>query len=103
MAAACVAGRAKINTDDYPLYVKGIHDLHDHIFLENYSVEIAATSAPKIVYMVMCILTEITFEKDVDYTDYVKKQIINDDLKPLKYLKKIDTVAYAYTIKAELN
>jgi hypothetical protein len=71
MVAACVAGRTKIKPDDYPMYVKAIRDLHDHIFIENYSAEIAAG------------------------------QIRSEILKPLRSLRKANPLAYAYVIKAD--
>lgn len=100
-AAACVAGRTKINPEDYPVYVKAIRDLHDHIFVENYSSEIAAVRAPKIMYMTMCILTNQPFVPVDDITIYEKKQIQSDELKPLKNMRKANPEAYAYVIKAD--
>lgn len=100
-AAACVAGRTKINPEDYPVYVKAIRDLHDHIFVENYSSEIAAVRAPKIMYMTMCILTNQPFVPVEDIAEYAQKQIQSDELKSLKNMRKANLEAYAYVIKAD--
>ena len=101
MASVCVAGSGKINPDEYSIYVKAIKDLHDHIFSENYSAEIAALRAPEIMYMAMCILNGKKFEKVEDYKDYSNRQIQSELLTPLKYLRKANPVSYAYVIKSD--
>lgn len=100
-AAACVASRGQINPDDYPLYVQASRDLHDHIFSEKFSAEIAAGRAPKIMYMALCILLNTTFVPVEDFTDYAKRQIVSDFLKPLKILRKAYPLGFAYVIKAD--
>lgn len=100
-AASCVAGRGKILPDEYPLYVKAIRDLHDHIFSENYSTEIASTRAPMIMYLTMCMVTGQKFEKITDYSEFIAMQIQSKDLVSLKNLRKANPLAYAYVIKAD--
>ncbi len=101
MAAACVAGKAKINPEDYSVYVKAIRALHDHIFIENYSAEIVAARAPKIMYMAMCMVTGNHYEAVEDFKEFAGEQIQSEMLKPLKSLRKADPLAYAYVIKAD--
>jgi len=101
MAAACVAGRTKIRPDDYSVYVKAIRELHDHILIENYSAEIAAARAPKIMYMAMCMLTGHPYETVEDFKEFADGQIQSEILKPLKSLRKANPLAYAYVIKAD--
>ena len=101
MTSLCIASRGKNNSDEYPIYVKAIKDLHDHVFSENYSAEIAAMRAPEIMYMTMCILKGNRFEKVENYLDYSDRQIQNELLTPLKYLRKANPISYAYVIKTD--
>ena len=100
-AAACVASRGTIRSEDYPLYVKAARDLHDHIFIENFSAEVAATISPKVMYMALCLLQSVPFTPVEDYREYSSRQISSDLLKPLKSLRKASPMAYAYVIKAD--
>ena len=100
-AAACVASRGTIRSEDYPLYVKAAKDLHDHIFIENFSAEVAATISPKVMYMALCLLQSVPFTPVEDYREYSNRQISSDLLKPLKSLRKASPMAYAYVIKAD--
>ena len=100
-ASACLASRGKVGAEEYPIYVKGIRDLRGHIYAENYSPEIAAGRAAKVMYMVMCLLTGNEFSEVEDYRDYADKQIKHEELLPLKYLRKANPEAYAYVIKTD--
>lgn len=100
-AALCIAAKGKINPDEYRIYVKGIRDLRGHIYAENYSPEIAALRAPKIMYMIVCLLTGEQYEKVADFTEYITKQITSPDLTCLSYLRKVNAEAYAYAVKTD--
>lgn len=99
--AMCIAGRGKILPQEYPLYVAGIHDLRGHIYSENYSAEIAAGRAVRIMYMAACIMTETEYMKAEGYEEYADKKVSNPALLPLKYLRRADPMAYAYLIKTD--
>jgi hypothetical protein len=100
-AALCIASRGKLFPEDYPIYVKAIHDLRGHIYAENFSPEIAVGRAAKIVYVVCCLLNHQNYERVEDYEKYIEKKIVNKKLQSLKYLKKANPLGYAYIIKAD--
>lgn len=100
-AALCIASRGKVFSEEYPKYVKGIRDLRDHIYVENYSPEIAAVRAPMIMYMTTCLMTGIDYIKVNDYHEYVDEKLVHKELHSLKYLRKVDPLAYAYVVKTD--
>ena len=102
-AALTIASRGKTGkTDDYPVYKKGIHDIADHIFAENFSAETASSRATMIMYLSMCLLTDTPFEKVTDYSEYASLHFVSDDFRVLKSLRKVYPESYAYAIKAEI-
>jgi len=100
-AALCIASRGKVNSEEYPLYVKGIRDLRSHIYAENYSPEVAAVRAAKVMYFVACVMNDAKFEQVYDFTPYLTKRFTRPDMTSLKYLRKASPEAYAYAIKAD--
>jgi len=101
MAAACIASRGKLLSEEYPLYVQGIRDLRGHIYAENYSPEIAVGRAAKIMYMAACLLNNQPYERVENPMDFAVKRFFNSELTALKYLRKVNLEAYAYAIKAD--
>lgn len=100
-AAYCIASRGKVSAEEYPLYVKAIRSLRSHIYAENYSPEIAAVRAVKIMYITACMLNGRPFDKIEDSSLYEHENYIGDELKHLNYLRKINLEAYAYSIKTD--
>ena len=100
-AALCLASRGKSDAEEYPLYVKGIRDLRGHIYAENYSPEIAATRATKVMYMAACLLTGNDYERIEDAAAFAGEKLTVDKLMPLAYLRKVSSEAYAYAIKTD--
>lgn len=97
-AAFCIASRGKTNAVDYPLYVKGIRDLRSHIYSENYSPEIAATRAVRVMYAVMCLLTGKEYTKIENENILSESEITHSSLTSLNYLRKVDLTAYSYLV-----
>lgn len=97
-AAFCIASRGKTNPAEYPLYVKGIRDLRGHIYAENYSPEIAAVRAVRVMYLAMCLLTGAEYQCVENIDDYRDRKITNAKLAPLNYLRKVNLEAYGYLI-----
>lgn len=97
-AAFSIASRGKIGTKEYPLYVKGIRDLRGHIYAENYSPEIAAVRAVRVMYLAMCLLTGNTYKKVEDANEMSDKKLMHSELASLKYLRKVNLEAYSYLI-----
>lgn len=81
--------------------MKAIRSLRSHIYAENYSPEIAAVRAVKIMYITVCMLNDIPFEKIEDSSLYENEKYIGNELRHLKYLRKINLEAYAYSIKTD--
>lgn len=100
-ASLCIASRGKTDSAEYPLYVKAIRDLRDHIYAENYTPEIAAGQAAKIMYLTMCLLTGEEFTSVEDYREFSDMSIQSDRLAPVRYLRKANPVAYAYVVKTD--
>ncbi len=100
-AAYCIASRGKILKEEYPLYVKAIRSLRSHIYAENYSPEIAAVRAVKIMYIAVCLMKDIPFERIEDSSIYENEQYMGNELNPIKYLRKINLEAYAYSVKID--
>ena len=71
------------------------------MLFRSYSPEVAASRAPMVMYMAMCLLTDTEFERVEDYRDYINSNLTQDILKPLKYLKKANPEAYAYAVKVD--
>ena len=93
--------RFALRPEEYPLYVKGIRDLRGHIYAENYSPEIAATRATKVMYMAACLLTGNDYERIEDAAAFAGEKLTVDKLMPLAYLRKVSAEAYAYAIKTD--
>lgn len=100
-AAASIATRGKLWKEDYTVYLKGIRDVQGHIYSESFTAENAALKAPKIMYMVACLIKDVPFERVVDGTSFEQEKFENAGLKSLKFMRKHDSIAYAYTIKAD--
>lgn len=99
--ATSIATRGLIDKADYPVYLKGIRDVQGHIYYENFTAEIAAAKAPKVMYIAACIIKRKPFERIIDGEGYLGEQITNSRLKPLRFLKKYDRLSYAYVIKTD--
>ncbi len=101
-AALCIASRGQLFPEDFKSYLRGIRSLAGHIYAFDYSAEVASTYAPIIMYLCACILKGKTFERISEPEEY-SSQIHNDKqvFKALKFLKKKDILAYAYSVKAE--
>lgn len=97
-AAFSIASRGKIGAKEYPLYVKGIRDLRGHIYAENYSPEIAAVRAVRVMYLAMCLLTGNTYKKVEDVNEMSDKKLMHSELASLKYLRKVNLEAYSYLV-----
>ncbi len=99
--ALCISSRGKVNPDEYPVYVKGIHDLRNHIYAEKYSPEIAAENGTKIMYMTACLLSDTQYERVFNNDNFSDEKLMRNEMKPLQYLKKVNAEAYAYALKTD--
>ncbi|MCD7834522.1 MAG: nucleotidyl transferase AbiEii/AbiGii toxin family protein [Lachnospiraceae bacterium] len=101
MTAACIASRGKIAREDYGFYLRGIRDVRNHIFYENFSAEVASQRAPIIMYLSACMIKAAPFEKKIDAKEYINRSFIDSNVKAVKEQRKINPVGYAYAIKAD--
>lgn len=97
-----IAYRGKTNWEEYRYYVNGIRSLRSHLFEENYSPEIAARKAAKILYLTTCIKKGVHFHKIEDPLLYKDRNYIGTEMSSLKYFRKVDMEAFAYTIETDL-
>ena len=86
-AALCIASRGKTNGEEYRYY---------------YSPEIAARKAAKILYLTTCIKKGVHFHKIEDPLLYKDRNYIGTEMSSLKYFRKVDMEAFAYTIETDL-
>ncbi len=100
-AALCIASRGKVGKEEYPIYVKGIRELRGHIYAENYTPEVAAERAAKIMYMAVCLLSDTEFVQVENDTEFLNIKIEQERLSSLRYLRKVNPEAYAYVIKTD--
>lgn len=100
-AAACIGSRGKIATDDFSSYVNGSREIANHIFDGRFSMEIASSLAPKVIYMASCLLTGEPFERAVDLESLKTEDLSQNDLKTMKALRKLRSNAYGYLVLAD--
>lgn len=101
MAAASIASRGKIAGDDYMSYLRGIRDVRNHIFSENFSAEIASRRAPLMMYFVACMIKNAPFEREIDPEGYTNRSFVDECMKPIREQRKVNPEGYAYAIKAD--
>lgn len=101
-AALCIAARGKYRPEEYIFYVKGTRELRGHIYVENYTPEIAAIQATKVMYIAACLIAKAEkYARIIDYEKFTGKNLRSEKLKPLRYLKKVDPEAYAYAVQTD--
>jgi len=100
-AAACIASRGKIREEDYPSYVRGIRELRNHVFIENYTPEVAAINASRVMYMAACLMTGSEYIQTTNEYEYIDSLLTHKILMPLRYLKKVDILSYSYAVKTD--
>lgn len=99
--AACIAGRGQFRAEEYSLLQKGITNIRNHIYSENFNGEIAAQRACVVMYLAAAILTNqdgMSHFKEDSY--YVTAETPSGEYKKLGYIKKMDLFAYKYLIEA---
>ena len=96
-AAVSIASRGKVSKEDYVSYLQGLRDVRSHIYVENFSAEEASKRVPVVMYL----LKNVPFEKDIDPAAYLGAGFISDELKALKSLRKVAPAGYACAVKAD--
>lgn len=98
-SAACIAGRGQYAKEDYPLYLKGIRGIVNHIFGERLTAERAASLACKVMCYAACVKADTAFEAVLDPTEYMQDDIGQTRFAKLKAMRKLDATAFAYLVK----
>ena len=100
-AAACVAGRGLYQPKEYALFSRGIANIRNHVFSENFNGEVAVQRACMVMYLAAAILTNqerLPEQKDDNY--YQSTNLRMSEYSKLGYIRKIDLLAYKYLIEA---
>lgn len=100
-SALCIASRGKEGKEEYPTYLKGIRELRGHVYAENYTSEIAALRAVRIMYMALCLLSNTEYVRIGCCKELIDSKIENTRLDSLRYIRKVDMETYAYVIKTD--
>jgi hypothetical protein len=101
--AAIVAGRGIISKDDYIMLKKGISNIRNHIYSEDFNGETAVLRACMVMLFAAAILTDqsdLPAFKDDDY--YLATAIPASEYQRLGYIKKTNLEAYKYLVEAVL-
>lgn len=101
-SAACIGSRGKYGKEDFQYYLDGTRQIVDHILdLKRYNMEIASLSAPKIIYMAACLLTDRPFEKEIDTDELMDEKLTQPELMSLKTFRRTQRDAYGYLVLAD--
>lgn len=102
-AAACIGSRGKIGKEDFPYYLRGTRDIVNHIFGGRYSMEVAMSSAPKVICMAACLLCDKPFQHLPQQESHPLKQenLTQPELMNLKSFRKRRDNSYDYLVLAD--
>ena len=100
-AAICIGSRGKFLQPDFPSYLQGTRDITNHIFDGAFSMEVASSLAPKVIYLATCLLTGATFDKNAELEALKIENLTQEDLKTMKSLRKLKTDSYGYLVLAD--
>ena len=96
-AAVCIASRGRLFSEDFPLLVKGIRDVKNHVFGERYNAEIAAIRAVKVMFAAKCLMCGHAYADVLD-PDLAQAEDLSLDLRSMKYLRHQDKTAWAMLV-----
>ena len=99
-ACSCIISRGTLAKEDYTEYINGIRAVGSHIIRSDYSGEIAANQACKVMYLAAWLLTEAPFRKIDHPEDYIDQNLGKSIYRKLSYMKKQKLEAYGYLVEA---
>lgn len=99
-ACLSIIGRGTIEKKDYEEYLRGIKAVGTHVLFLNYSGEIAAHQACKVMYLAVCLLKQKDFVRIEHPELYIDRKFDNKKYKGLSSIKKQKLEAYAYLVEA---
>jgi len=99
-ACLSIISRGTIEKEDYAEYLRGIKAVGTHILFMNYSGEIAAHQACKVMYLAVCLLKEREFVRIEHPEIYIDQKLNQKKYKGLSSIKKQKLEAYGYLVEA---
>lgn len=98
----CICSKGKLFNDknEYENYRAGIAALRTHIFQAQFNPDTIAEAIPKLIYFLVCMLTNSRYTNNLPETDR-KFQFGNSAFGTIRYIQKINPTAFAYLVKAD--
>lgn len=100
-AAVCIGSRGKRSNDDFASYLQGTRDIVNHVLDSRFSMEVASSMAPKVIYTAACLLTGMPFDRKANLDSLKSEPLTQEDLKTMKALRKLKTGDYGYLVLAD--
>ena len=96
----CVMGKGSRDKEEFPLYLKGVKAVSNHIFSDRYSGEKAAFDACRVFYLAVALLRGAKGTIRIDCPEKYRDEIIlSKEYGKLSYLRKINLTAYGYLVE----
>ena len=95
-----IISKGKIGSEHHKELLNGIKKIRSHIFQVQYSAEVAAEDACKVLYFAACLLKNKPFTKIVDGEQYKEPSELNKELSKGSYMRKRNLIAYGYLVEA---
>ena len=101
-ASLCICSKGKLFNDnnEYENYRVGIAALRTHIFQVQFNPDTIAEAMPKLIYFLICLLTNSRYTNDLPTVDR-KFQFENSAFGTIRYIQKVNNTAFAYLVKAD--
>ncbi len=97
-SALCIATRGRTSPGDYRAYVRGCRSVSGHVFSENYSTEVAALQAVKVMYAVQCLIMSRSFVSVSDPDQYFDAKLSHPEILKLRNFRDRSREAFAYLV-----
>jgi len=100
-SALCLATRGASNPQEYPCYVKGIHDIRNHIYRLPYTPEIASLEATKVMAFALALFTGTPFHRIEGRGQIESEQLHHIELAKYRGLRSLNVIspqAYSYLL-----
>ena len=94
-----IISKGKINPEYHEELISGIKKIRSHVFQTQYSAEVAAEDACKVLYFAACMLKNKAFVKIVNGEQYMKAFVLNKVLSKGSYMRKRNLIAYGYLVE----
>ena len=99
-AATCIAGRGVYHPDEYLMLKRGVHNIRNHIYSENFNGEVVVQRACIVMYLAVAILTnQDNLPCFMENDFYESTDIQLGEYGKLSYIRKIDKLAYKYLVE----